>query len=111
MSPSGAGAGALSAHRTRCGGKKKKMNAPPQSGEHCVTMETALTSEQALCDYSWSLLRSGPIKQGPLLTHREMARAHVTHMFAYTRALTHIHETHSCVHTHTTYQLILTAPP
>lgn len=51
MSPSGAGA--LSAHRTRCGGKKKKkMNAPPQSGEHCVTMETALTSGQALCDYS-----------------------------------------------------------
>lgn len=34
------------------GKEKKKMLAPPQSGEHCVTMETALTSEQALCDYS-----------------------------------------------------------
>ncbi len=50
MSPSGAAA--LSTHRTRCGGKEKKMDAPPQSGEHCVSMETALTSEQALCDYS-----------------------------------------------------------
>lgn len=78
MSPSQAGA--MSTHRLRCGekgGLKKKINAPPENRERCVTMETVLTSKKALCDYSWSLLRSRLIKQGPLLTQWEMARAQV----------------------------------
>lgn len=42
----------ISERRMRRGEGGGEKNAPPQIGEHCVAMETALTSEEALCDYS-----------------------------------------------------------